>query len=167
MALFGKKKEEEKVVVPKPPPVKSSTKREAPKEAPKEATYFGKNIKITGKVSGNGDLIILGEFEGEFDVKGKLQIAEPAKINGTVKANDIQVKGNIQGTVTATEKIHLDSTAKVQGQVNSPRISVMEGALFDGEIKMSGPSQKAWAAPVSETTAKPSVPVASEKKQQP
>jgi cytoskeletal protein CcmA (bactofilin family) len=161
MALFGKKKEEEKerVVVPKAAPVKSGIQ--------KEATYFGKNMKITGKVSGNGDLIILGEFEGEFDVKGKLQVAEPAKVNGTVKANDIHVKGSIQGTITATEKIHFDNTARVQGRINSPKISVMEGAFFDGEIKMSGHSPKAWAPPAAEKKEPPPVQQTPEKKQQP
>jgi len=81
-------------------------------------------------------------------LKGKLQIAEPAKIVGTVNANDITVKGNIQGTITATEKIQLDQTANVKGRISSPKISVIEGALFDGEIKMSGQSRKAWKPPV-------------------
>lgn len=135
MALFSKKTEEQKAVTPKVP-----SKRVPSKQVPsgtKEATYFGKNLKITGNVSGDGDLIILGAFEGEFNLKGKLQVAEPANITGTVKANDVTVKGSVQGNITAAQKVHLDPTARVKGQINSPKLSVMDGACFDGEIKMS------------------------------
>ena len=126
MGLFGKKKETAKTTAPR----QSS--------APRETTYFGQNLKVTGNVYGSGDLIILGSLDGEFDLKGKLQVAEPASITGTVKAGHISVKGNIQGTITAIEKVHLDPTARVQGQINSPKISMMEGARFDGDINMSG-----------------------------
>ena len=126
MGLFGKKKETVKTATPQPT------------SGPKETTYFGKNLKVTGNVFGSGDLIILGSLDGEFDLKGKLQVAEPANITGTVKAGDILVKGNIKGTITAVERVHLDTTARVQGHINSPKISVMEGARFDGDINMSG-----------------------------
>ena len=136
MGLFGKKKEATKTAEPQA------------SSAPKETTYFGKNLKITGNVFGSGDLIILGSLDGEFDLKGKLQVAEPANITGTVRAANISVKGNIQGTITAIEKVHLDPTARVQGQINSPKISMMEGARFDGDINMSGKkSQPLQSAP--------------------
>jgi cytoskeletal protein CcmA (bactofilin family) len=137
MGLFGKKKEVAKTTAPQA------------SSGPRETTYFGQNLKVTGNVFGSGDLVILGSLDGEFDLKGKLQVAEPANITGNVKAGDISVKGSIQGTITATEKVHLDPTARVQGQINSPKISMMEGARFDGDINMSGKkSQPLQPAPV-------------------
>ncbi len=145
MALFSKKPEEQKPVKPQIPSTNISGAK-VPKakvsgakvpSGPKEATYFGKNLKITGNVSGDGDLIILGKLEGEFNLKGKLQVAEPAEIIGSVKANDITVKGNIKGNITAVQKVHLDPTARVNGQIASPKLSIQDGACFDGEIKMS------------------------------
>lgn len=142
MGLFSKKQDEKKPVAPQPAPT-----------GKKEATYFGKNLKITGNVSGNGDIIILGELEGEFNLKGALQVAEPANITGKVKANNITVKGSVEGTITAVDKIHLDPTAKIKGHINSPKISVMDGALFDGEIHMSSQSAKPLYSPISESSA--------------
>lgn len=171
MALFGKNNKEDKTVVApqaprvkQTPPVKEEPRGSQASRVQQEATYFGKNLKITGNVSGDGDLIILGTFEGDFDLKGKLQIAEPAKIIGTINANDISVKGNIQGTITATEKIQLDQTAKVKGRISSPKISVIEGALFDGEIKMSDQSRKPWKPPVPEPKEHSTIPPVLEKK---
>ena len=152
MGLFNKKQDEKKPVAPPAPAGK------------KEATYFGKNLKIKGNVSGNGDIIILGELEGEFNLKGALQVAEPASVTGEVKANNITVKGSVEGTITAVEKIHLDPTAKIRGHINSPKISVMDGALFDGEITMSSQSAKPIYSPISDSSSPPKQSEGIEKK---
>ena len=107
------------------------------KEMAQDTTYFGKNLQIKGNVSGEGSLIILGSFEGEFDLKGRLKVAQGARIKGNIKATDIYVNGEIEGAVTASEKVHLDNTARIKGGITAPRISVLEGARFDGEVKMS------------------------------
>jgi cytoskeletal protein CcmA (bactofilin family) len=133
-------------------------KTSPPPSSPRETTYFGKNLKIKGNVSGSGDIIHLGLLEGEFDLKGTLQVAEPARINGIVKANDIVVKGDIQGTITAAKRVHLDSTARVQGRISSPKISMAEGACLEGDINMGGkapqPASSSAPAAVSDSEKK-------------
>ena len=138
MGLFGKKERDDRpAAAPKP-----ATPKVAPKSSPKDrsldTTYFGKNLKIKGNISGEGSLIILGSFEGEFDLKGRLKIAQGANIKGNIKASDIYVNGDVEGVVSASEKVHLDNTARIKGGIVTPRISVLEGATFDGEVKMTG-----------------------------
>ena len=125
MPLFGKKKNEKNA--------------ERPRAAlsQNETSYFGKNLKITGRVSGNGDIIILGSLDGEFDLRGQVKVAQSAKIKGEVKADVISVNGSVRGSLVAKERIHLDQTARIEGQINTPRLSISEGASFDGEITMS------------------------------
>ena len=112
----------------------------------------------------DGDIIILGKLEGEFNLKGALQVAEPASVTGEVKANNITVKGSVEGTITAVDKIHLDPTAKIKGHISSPKISVMDGALFDGEINMSSQSAKPIYSPVSDSSSPPKQSEGIEKK---
>jgi cytoskeletal protein CcmA (bactofilin family) len=130
MPLFGKKKEEKKV--------------ERPQAAvsQNETSYFGKNLMIKGRVSGNGNVIILGGLDGEFDLRGRVKVAQSAKIKGEVKADVISVNGSVQGILNAKERIHLDQTARIEGQITTPRLSISEGASFDGEIRMSDRSLK-------------------------
>jgi cytoskeletal protein CcmA (bactofilin family) len=130
MSLFGRKKEEKKAEKPKAAVSQNET------------SYFGKNLKIKGRVSGNGDIIILGGLNGEFDLRGRVKIAQSAKINGEVKADVISVNGSVQGSLAAKERIHLDRTARIDGQINTPRLSISEGASFDGEVKMRDRSKK-------------------------
>ena len=119
MALFGKKENEDKSPAVQPPSIqkdiaKAQTKvaeKAAPKDATKETTYLGKNLKITGNVSGEGNLIILGSFEGEFNVRGQVKVAQGAEIKGNIKATAVSINGNVEGTVSADKKILLDTTA--------------------------------------------------------
>jgi len=160
MPLFGKKKKENKS--PRPQAAVSQKKITPQKEttSQKETTYFGKDLKIKGRVSGNGNIIILGALDGEFDLKGRVKIAQPAKIKGEVKADVISVNGNVRGSLVAHERVHLDQTARIEGQINTPSLSITEGASFDGEITMSGrspqasPTANADAAPAFQNTAK-------------
>ena len=147
MGLFGKKERETK------PPVMSAAA--TPKAAPKipkkdvvqDTTYFGKNLQIKGNVSGEGSLIILGSFEGEFELKGRLKIAQGARIKGNIKATDVYVNGEIDGAITASEKVHLDTTARIKGGIVTPRLSVLEGAKFDGDLQMGHQAVRTSQAP--------------------
>ncbi len=130
MPLFGKKKKE--------------TKAERPQVAvsQNETSYFGKNLRIKGRVSGNGNVIILGGLDGEFNLRGRVKVAQSAKIKGEVKADVISVNGSVKGSLAAKDRIHLDQMARVEGQITTPKLSISEGASFDGEISMNDRSSK-------------------------
>ena len=83
MSLFGKKeKEEAEPAVDSPAAPKSSfqstadnTSQAAPVERVEDmTTCFGKNLTIAGNVSGEGNLIVMGSFEGDFDLKGQFPV---------------------------------------------------------------------------------------------
>jgi cytoskeletal protein CcmA (bactofilin family) len=149
MAIFGKKERDENSPVVQPPPIqKEMTEAQqknpqkfaakAPiKEASKETTYFGKNLKIKGNVSGEGNLIVLGSFEGEFKINGQVKVSQGAEIKGDIKATSVSINGNFEGTISASERILLDSTAAIKGRLVTPKISIQDGAVFDGELQMN------------------------------
>ena len=141
MALFGKKKKENK-------PERTQTAL-----SQNETSYFGKDLTIKGSVSGNGNVIILGKLDGKFNLRGRVKIAQPAKIKGEVRADVISVNGVVQGSLIAKERLHLDQTARIEGQMATPRLSISEGASFDGEVKMSDSSPKPSMAPAEGSAA--------------
>lgn len=161
MGLFGKKEKAGRPPVAPGPTVTAASVKSNKKDMSQDTTYFGKNLKIKGNVSGEGSLIILGSFEGEFDLKGRLKVAQGARIKGNVKATDIYVNGSIEGAVTASEKVHLDNTARIKGGISTPKISILEGAMFDGEIKMSNrtaPESKPASPALKQTSPAPATP---------
>ena len=147
MGFFGKKDTETKPPVASVAAAPAAAPKSQKKELTQDTTYFGKNLQIKGNVTGEGSLIILGSFEGDFELKGRLQVAHGARIKGDIKATDIYVNGEIDGAVTASEKVHLDTTARIKGGIATPRLSVLEGARFDGELQMGSQGARGASAP--------------------
>jgi cytoskeletal protein CcmA (bactofilin family) len=163
MGFFGKKDKEERSSVAPGPTVQTAAAKSQKKDVTQDTTYFGKNLKIKGNVSGEGSLIILGSFEGQFNLKGRLKVARGAEITGNIKATDIYINGNVEGKLVASKKVHLDNTARVKGGIASPSISVLEGALFDGEVKMSNRTTQASKPAAAEPAQSPPASVAPQK----
>ena len=170
MTLFGKKEKEDEASVADAPITPKSTFQNTPRNSPKSTpddrpedstTYFGKNLKITGNVSGEGNMIIMGLFEGEFNLKGQLKVAQGARVKGNFNATSIAVNGNVEGSLTASEKIHMDNTARINGRIVTPKVSILDGAVFDGEMQMGKrsvqPSKPAAVEPLQTSTASATV----------
>ncbi|MCP4630700.1 MAG: polymer-forming cytoskeletal protein [bacterium] len=174
MALFGKKETEGKSAGVQPPPVKKDMpmeqKKTAPKNPPsaaakdtsKDTTYLGKNLKINGNVSGEGNLIILGVFDGDFELKGQLKVAQGAVIKGNIKATGVSINGKVDGTIEASERILLDTTASMKGRLVTPKISIQDGAVFDGELQMSKKTDQVPKTATSEVKQPSRAPAVSE-----
>ena len=58
-----------------------------------------------------------------------------AEYDGTKK---ITVSGTVIGNVTATEKIVLQPTASVDGDIVTPRLSMADGAVVKGKVDARG-----------------------------
>ena len=125
MKFFKKKKGKEQTNLP----LDSS-------EEIKKIAYLGKDLNIKGNISGDDDIQIDGKFEGNLKLKGSLNIQQSARIKGSAVAKTIYVKGAVEGKLAAGSKMVIDNTARIKGKIFTPVISVVEGAQFNGEVKM-------------------------------
>lgn len=101
-----------------------------------ESTIIGPSILINGKLSGDEDLTVRGRVEGELSLT-KTLIVEPS---GIVKAN-VQVRnaiisGVVVGNISATESVELTREGRMVGDINSPRVIIVDGASFRGRVDM-------------------------------
>ena len=84
------------------------------------------------------NLRINGSFEGKLDARGNLTIGENAKIRANIHGDRIVVAGKIKGDVTATQSLSLIAPAVVEGNITTPRLSITEGAILEGQVAMVG-----------------------------
>lgn len=82
------------------------------------------------------NLRINGSFEGKLDTRGNLTIGENAKVKANIQGDRIIIAGKVSGDVTATVSVSVIAPAVIQGNVVTPRLSVSEGAILDGQISM-------------------------------
>jgi cytoskeletal protein CcmA (bactofilin family) len=107
-------------------------------------TVLGKDVTFKGVVHFVGTVRLDGCFEGEIHTKGVLVVGEHARIRGTVTVGTLISSGNIQGNVTATDKVQLLKSSVHIGDVKTATFSIEEGAFFKGFADMGpGPSADA------------------------
>ena len=93
---------------------------------------------VGGRLSSDEDLIIEGTVEGTIAHQShQLTIGENGKVKADVHARIIIVEGMLEGNMQGDEAVHIRSTARVIGDVVSPRISIADGASFEGVVKTS------------------------------
>lgn len=100
-------------------------------------TYIAPSTKIVGSISGQGAYVFCGTVEGDCDIAGPLTLAEGGRWKGTLKATDIVVAGVVEGDVIARQRVEILGTARVTGSLAGNSIAVAEGAVIEGEIKVT------------------------------
>lgn len=103
-------------------------------------TFIAPSTKIVGKISGQGAYVFCGTVEGDCEIDGPLTVADGARWKGTLRATDIVVAGVVEGDVIAKKRVEIAGTAKVTGSLAGHSIAVAEGAIIEGEIKVTSGS---------------------------
>lgn len=93
---------------------------------------------ITGDVKSSSDLRIDGVLQGTLIVKGKLVIGPSGRIEGEVECQNADISGEIKGKVSVSELLMLRSTAKINGDIYTGKISIEPDAQFTGTCSMGG-----------------------------
>jgi cytoskeletal protein CcmA (bactofilin family) len=108
---------------------------------------IGKSVSIKGELSGSEDIYVDGQLEGTITLAGNSVTVGP---NGRVKANitakNLTVGGTLDGNVHASERTELRKTAVVNGDVQTRRIAIEEGAYFKGKLEILGEPKAATPA---------------------
>jgi cytoskeletal protein CcmA (bactofilin family) len=103
----------------------------------RDVVNIGKSVVIKGELNGSEDLTIEGHVEGKIELKDHvLTIGPNGKIKAQVFAKSVIVLGEVNGNVTATEKVDIRDNGSVDGDIISPRVAIAEGAHFRGSVDM-------------------------------
>lgn len=102
-----------------------------------EVAVIGPSIHIDGDLRGDEDLLIEGEVKGAVHLKNNsLTIGGHGKVTADVYAHTIYVDGYMEGDLYGAERISIRKSARVRGNIASPRVSLEDGARFKGSIEM-------------------------------
>src|SRR5882724_11658102 len=110
---------------------------------------IGKSVVIKGELNGSEDLTIEGQVEGTIQLRDHvLTIGANGRIKAQVFAKSVIVLGEVNGNVTASDKVDIRDNGSVDGDIVSPRVAIAEGAHFRGSVDMQrkGPAVQPQAA---------------------
>ena len=103
---------------------------------------IGKDITIKGEIRGDEDIHIEGKIEGKIFSTKEIVVGENGVVNADVEADVVIVKGVVTGNVYAKTLFQLIPNGKMNGDIQSPKVNIAEGARFQGKIDMSVPATK-------------------------
>ncbi len=124
-------------------------------------TVIGPDAVFKGELKFDKGVRLLGQFDGEIATKGNLLVAEGAQLQGEVTAGSVRVDGVMKGNLSATGKVHLTASARLEGDLKTTRLEVADGATFTGHLTVGPQNGKAGvtpaptSAPRTEDKAKP------------
>lgn len=132
------------VVVVAPDAKPTLPKEEAPPKPaePGPIAYLYKGSRVNGQLSFQGAVRIDGSVDGEIQCQGTLTIGEGADIRAKISGRVVILRGKVEGNVTAKERLELIAPARLIGNVDTPRLLVTEGVVFDGNCAMGTTKQK-------------------------
>ncbi len=103
----------------------------------RDVVNIGKSVVIKGELNGSEDLTVEGHVEGKIELRDHvLTIGPNGKIKAQVFAKAVIVLGEVNGNVTASEKVDIRDGGSVDGDIISPRVAIAEGAHFRGSVDM-------------------------------
>lgn len=99
---------------------------------------LGKSIVIKGDLIASEDLTLYGRMEGTVTLQGghTLTIGRHAEITAAIDAKAVVIQGRVTGNVTAREKVEIQTTGSVAGDVISPRLAIADGASILGKVSV-------------------------------
>jgi len=101
--------------------------------------WIGQGVVIEGRITSAQDLRIDGKVEGTIEVGDHLLIVgKGAAVKANLVARSILISGTVVGNVTATERLDLQATGSVEGDISSPRLVMVDGAVVKGRVDASG-----------------------------
>ena len=103
-----------------------------------KVSVLGPTLVFKGELTADEDLMLKGRVEGSITHTASLRIGQEGSVKGNIKAKHITVDGTVEGDLHGDGSVTIRETAKITGNVYSPRVSLVEGATFRGKIDMDG-----------------------------
>ncbi|MDP9374706.1 MAG: polymer-forming cytoskeletal protein [Chloroflexota bacterium] len=98
------------------------------------------------------NLRIEGQAKGELHCDGTLYIEEGAQVDARIVAANIAVAGVLNGQITCRGRLQILPTGRVSGRIATASLVIQEGAIYEGELRMSNLDEDpAGAAPDAST----------------
>lgn len=108
----------------------------------KALTIIGQGTSISGEVRSKGTIRIEGYLQGKVHCEDTIVVQETGKVKAELFGAQVIISGEVEGNVTATERLEITTNGKLIGDITAPKVSIAEGVIFEGKCTMKPVSPK-------------------------
>ena len=117
-------------------PIETDGQADSKKDGLKKFT-LGPNDSLEGKLTYGGSMTVDGgHAEGEFRLGGNIEVGNGSVVKALLEGQNVTIKGEVEGKLTARDKLTLGKSAKLNGDVQVRRLQIEDGASLNGYVRM-------------------------------
>ncbi|MDD5306524.1 MAG: polymer-forming cytoskeletal protein [Deltaproteobacteria bacterium] len=123
-------------------------------------TIIGSNTVVSGNLEGDEDLTVEGRVEGSITLARTLTIEANGVVRANINVRNAIINGVLVGNISAQEAVHITEEGRVVGDITAPRVIIVDGASFRGNVDMGDfdidrGARASSAQPARETSQRP------------
>jgi cytoskeletal protein CcmA (bactofilin family) len=99
-------------------------------------SVIASGMKIIGDIESTGVVKIEGIVEGAIRGARQLLLGRQGTVHGDIRAHEVIIGGTVVGTIVADERVEIQGTSTVQGDIHTKSIVVLEGGVINGTVRM-------------------------------
>lgn len=125
-------------LAPRPPRPELAAAAPEPVGRPRQElkeSVIAAGLTFEGKIEGSGHVRVSGRFKGDVQVDGTLTIEPGAHLGGSVRAGAVIVGGELEGNIESAQRVELQQTGVINGDVSAGSLSVAAGARMRGRAE--------------------------------
>jgi cytoskeletal protein CcmA (bactofilin family) len=104
-------------------------------------SLVGAESTFRGDITTKGTIRIDGTVEGSVEADWVVP-GEKADVKGDVSARGVVVGGRVEGNLRVGEICEIKNKGEIYGEITTPKLTVAEGAVFDGKSSMKKEDSK-------------------------
>jgi len=108
----------------------------SPETAAQKQSVLGPTLRFKGELAADEDLVIHGQIDGTIGPTPRVTIGPKARVQANIRAKHIVIEGSVDGDLHGEASVVVKETATVNGNIQSPAVSIVEGAKFNGNVAM-------------------------------
>ena len=102
---------------------------------------------IEGTIIANSDIRIDGSLKGSLDCKGRVIIGPDGSVDGEITCENAVIEGKFSGKLKVKDLLNVRESANIQGNVETDKLLVQPGAVYNVSCSMGGQTIKAFEKP--------------------
>lgn len=122
------------------PPLRPESRTVASASSSQEGTalsVIATGMRIVGDVESSGVIKVDGRIDGSVTQARQVLLGRGANIKGNIVAEEVVIGGTVEGGIRASERLELQASALVNGDIETKSIVVLEGARINGAVRMT------------------------------
>jgi cytoskeletal protein CcmA (bactofilin family) len=110
-------------------------------------SIIGPGMSVVGDCKTEGTIQIEGRIQGQVEAGKAIVIGKEGEVVGDIATQDAIISGRIKGSLVIGSRLELQASCDVEGEIDTRRIVLEEGATVNGTVKMGSRGSQPSSSP--------------------